>query len=117
MMYERLNWRSRALCGLVLGGVALNFTARTEQPRLNTEIPAVVIDKEYDDPDTWTVMVGNKPNMHYDPARYYLKLRQCQEVYDSQADSNSCVTVTEEVSEKIYEAYPVSSNITTNERK
>ncbi len=76
--------------------------------------PALVVEHQYDDPDTRLVSV--KPLMYaYDPERFLLVVEQCDRTEDEFADERGCVVDTVQVSENTYNQYPDGSSITFTE--
>jgi hypothetical protein len=92
---------------LAMGVAALTLAACGEDVFKNGG-KATITAHEYDDPDTWTsfVLIGKVmvPQVHYDPAHWYLDLKQCGRAGDSHADEKGCITGEIEVPQDYYDS-------------
>lgn len=110
---ERLPIKIKKGAAIVMAALAINACGEP----LNEEVPATVIEKSYDDPDSWIqfVMVGKVlvPMSRHDPEHYYLGVEQCLD-HDSSGsiDTEECNTYDVEVDPQTYNEIPVGSSVT-----
>lgn len=102
----------------IFGTGALLLTGCDSSPELTPNAPGTIVGHEYDDPDTYILplLIGKVvvPMVQYDPAHYYLKVRQCDhKEYVMPDNPQGCGDFWLETTQKGYEEFPDGAAITT----
>ena len=113
---EKLSLKKAATVFMPLG--VLLAACGDNGPSVTKDVPAKVVQHEYDDRDVWFTFISTGkstiPITHVDPEHFYLDVEQCGHKEFMDDNTDGCGIFSVEVTEQTYDQFADGSTIVFN---